>query len=226
MKQLLLRMALPAQSKLFPDQFREAMARRVGEVPGLFHYEENGRTAQGRPAVRFLGGKNWVGIVADEAASDLLYGQVGAAIETVTEHCGRPVSVNVEEHEVSLALRDAPRQYRITRMALKRRTDPARNKPIEELVKERLLSSIEAQALRFGFDCPVRSELDMHLSIGQQFGMPLRTTTGTTKEYITVVSAEFTTHLHLGGFWFGGNLTARGHGRITAHRPQVRSAHA
>ncbi|MYM92618.1 type IV CRISPR-associated endonuclease Csf5 [Duganella vulcania] len=218
MKQTLLRIALPRGKTLYPTDFRRLMAKQPGVPDDLFHYTD-GKPSNGRPAVRFVGARGWVGIIADEENSPLIVELMGCAVRGAMDHCGCVVQAQIEEHEMGLTLSHAPKQYWISEMALKARYRRSREMDVGELAKERLLAAIESISARYGFDCPPASELGIELEVKRTLGMPIGKGTGPVDEYVTLVNAEFMIHADLKGMWFAGNLTARGYGRIGTFLP-------
>lgn len=54
-----------------------------------------------------------------------------------------------------------------------------------------------------------------NVRIDRQLGMGLKTDRGLTGEAVTLLTkVEFTMFAELRGFWFAGNLSSRGYGRI------------
>lgn len=226
-KQTLLRLGMPPGAAIYASKFKEKLAAHVDALGAanatkLFHHGENGPIAA-MPGLRFVGAKNWVGILADSDNQPLLFEFMGAAVKVATELAGRPVPVNVEEHKLDLKPLQYPKTYWIREMALKRRHPKARNADINDLVLERLTKSIERQCARYGIECPTAEQLEISVDVTRDLGMPLTTTTGVTKEYVTLANASFTIHAELTGFWFAGNLTSRGYGRIGVDLAQLSS---
>jgi len=214
MKQTLLRIGLPSGTLLYASRFRELVARLPNVPAMLFHRAEDGRTLPGAPGVRFVGGRQWVGILADPGYEWLVYDFMGAAVRAVTQYISKAVPVSVEEHELDVRSCQWPVRYWIRDMAIKRRTDVRRKISTHDLVADLLLRDIEAQAGRFGLDVPTRDQLDLFVEVLSEKGLRLQTTVGVTNEFVHLVNASFDIHAELRGLWFAGNLTSRGYGRI------------
>lgn len=218
MQQTLLRMSLPKGQPLWPDELRTLVARQDKLVdPLLMGRDNQGRTLH-NPPVRFVGSQQWVGLVANPGHEDLLHAHIGAVIKAVSQHLGTPLPVTVEQRELSLVRDQVPRVYAAMHVALKRRHESARNRPVEELFVERLRDGLERQASQFGLDCPMGDELEIgNVRIERQLGMYLKTDQGVTGEAVTLLSkVEFTMFTKLRGFWFAGNLSSRGYGRLVS----------
>jgi len=214
MKQTLLRIGLPAGTLLYASRFRELVARLPNMPAMLFNRGEDRRTLPSTPTVRFVGGRQWVGILADPGHEGLVYDVMGAAVRAVTQEISKAVPVSVEEHELGVKSCQWPVRYWIREMAIKRRTDVRRAASTHDLVAELLLRDIEAQAERFGLDMPTRDQLDLFVEVVNEKGLRLQTTSGVTNEYVHLVNASVDVNAEMRGIWFAGNLTSRGYGRI------------
>lgn len=218
MHQTLLRMSLPNGRTLWPDELRAVVARQDKLIdPLLMGRDEHGRTLP-NPPVRFVGSRKWVGLVANPGFEDLLYAHTGVVIKAASQQLGVPVPVVVEEHELRLSRSHTPSFYAALNVAFKRRNETARGMPEAELFVDRLRKGLERQAMLFGIDCPMGDELEIdNVRIDRQLGMGLKTDRGLTGEAVTLLTkVEFTMFAELRGFWFAGNLSSRGYGRIVA----------
>ncbi|KKI36121.1 hypothetical protein VI03_25455 [Burkholderia vietnamiensis] len=223
-KQTLLRISLPPNAHLYPSRFRELLAKEVArnQLPWtLLHSSDQGIPLPGMPGVRVVGGHRWLGLLADEAHTPLLYQAMGSAVQAVTQMLGANASVEVEQRELSLTPLQTPERYWIREMVLKRRSPAARNSDLEELAQRRLVSGIERMARQYGIDCPTQEQLGIVVSVRRNLGLQLSTTNGPTSEWVTLVDMEFMIHAKLGGYWFAGNLTSRGYGRIGRNLAQL-----
>lgn len=222
-KQTLLRIGLPDGMRVYPSQFREMLAK-IPDLPNaLFHRDESGQTINERPGVRVAGAVGWVGLVADQDNEKLLREATGAAILAVSKHTGKACPVQIEEHDFGLKLTDEPRMYWVREMVLKRKHPRAVAQDIETLVRDRVLSSIEANCDKYAIECPTAEQLGIEtVEIVHQRGLRLQTTTGVTNMFVTLVDAVIMVHADLDGMWFVGNLTSRGYGRIIKSRPGMR----
>ncbi|WP_420213417.1 type IV CRISPR-associated endonuclease Csf5 (plasmid) [Burkholderia aenigmatica] len=214
-KQTLLRIGLPADTQIYVSRYRELLAKEAGASAALFHYSaENKTPAPGIPGVRVVGGKRWLGILADEQNAGVVYESMGAAVRAASQLAGQNIPVHVEEHELSLKPCHEPRQYWVREMVLKRRSPSARGSDLEDLVRRRLVAGIERMAAYYGIDCPTDEQLGIEVEVKRNIGLRLSTVDGPTNEWVTLVDVAFTAHLELDGFWFVGNLTSRGYGRV------------
>ncbi|MFP3637822.1 type IV CRISPR-associated endonuclease Csf5 [Paraburkholderia sp. SIMBA_054] len=217
-KQILLRIELPTDARVFISQFREYVARDLdgqSDVPELFHYDSTGKPAQGMPRTRFVGGRRWVGILTDEDRADMLYKVMGNAVRAVHHLCGSVTPVKFEEHTLGLSQIYTPRSYWIREMVIKKRRQRTRETEQKELIRQRILSGLHRQADEYGIAWPGDDALDLKVNDDfRQRGLELRTTQGATGEYVDLIDASFTVKTELLGFWFAGNLTSRGYGRI------------
>lgn len=217
MKQTLLRIGLPGDVRIYPGQFRELLAKQGGLPNSLFHYGSDNRPMNGMPTIRIVGAKTWVGILADEDGAGVVIDAMGPAVRAVMAYCGKPVKAAIEEHDLSLVPTHVPKRFWIREMVLKRRWEGSRNATVEDLVVQRLSAGIERMALHYGIDCPIPGQLEIQVDVTRHIGVPIVVSTGVTKEYATLVNAEFLMFAELKGYWFAGNLTSRGYGRIGAH---------
>lgn len=178
----------------------------------------------GRPPVRVIGGKSWVGVVADPGASDLLLPHVGCILDTASTLAKRAVKVELDERKFGIRYTEHPVKYMLREMAIKRRGDRAWNAEIEPLVTERVFGSasagsshgIDGICAHFGFEPPVRELLDLKVFALRCIGMHNKTSDGKSNEYVSLVDAEVWMNADLDGIWQVGNLTARGYGRLIA----------
>jgi hypothetical protein len=219
-KQTVLRIGLPDGMRLYPSQFREMLAK-IPELPNaLFHRDEKGQTINERPGIRVAGATGWVGLIADENCSKLLREAAGAAILAVGGYTGRPCPVQIEEFDFNLKRLMEPKIYWIREMAIKRMRPRALAMDTESLIAERTLKSIEAACDMYGIECPTVDELGIKtVEVVHEQGLRVQTTNGPTNLFCTLVDAKVMIHGDLEGFWFVGNFTSRGYGRIIRPRP-------
>lgn len=214
MKQTLLKIRVPDGHTLYPRQLRGLVAKLDKPSPALFARDEFGTSVK-YPGVRFVGGRNWVGVLADEAHEEVLSRSIGDVLLQVSRHVGQPCPVEVEQHDLSLNASDRPYNYRASRIALKLRTHKGRNEPTSVVLADRIYGSIDRTCAQFGLDCPDQESMGiMNVVIERDIGMRLDTAEGETGEFVSLIEATFTLHADLRGMWFVGNLTARGHGRV------------
>ena len=237
MKQYLLRFSLPSGVRMYPNVLREALARSNTLPPEFFGYDpETGKplcekplsadktptqaqlaNPKAIPPIRIVGATTWVGILATgEQAKQLLDAATMPAIAAVTAHCKQPVPVQVEEHDLSIASQEWPTEYWVREMVIKKGLATARDEETQmAVIKRRLEASLMAQADHYGMDCPPESLLDIRITeIVRSRGLQIVGSDGPTPQYAALFDVRFLAHAALKGFWFAGNLTARGYGRI------------
>ena len=168
----------------------------------------------GAPAIRTVGARTWVGLLAEGGHEDVLLKVMGSALRAASHECRSLLPLKIEQHELSLQRRDEPVRYFLREAAIKRRTDISRASDIETLIENRVYSAIESTCGRFGMDCPTKDDLGILVSEVEYQGLRLQTTTGVTDEYVALVNARVLIYAELKGFWFVGNLTSRGYGRL------------
>lgn len=227
MKQLLLRIQTGHDLTLYPKDFRKVVAGLDQRAPALFGRDDRGQTVD-HPAARFIGGPGWVGVLVDEVDSSLLMRHAGEIILAASQHAGRPLPVAFEEHTCSITRAPFVHHYRASNVALKMRHPGAREMDFTTLIAKRIAGALVIQATHRGMDAPEEHEFEIAcVDVDQRLGMQLKTDRGDTGEWVTVVpSVSFTSFVDLKGFWFVGNLSARGHGRVVAVRPDARAAQA
>lgn len=191
---------------------------RRDEVPAPTEQQQGNPLAV--PGVRFIGGKTWVGVLATgEQYKSLLDQAVVPAIHALTSHCACPVPVEMDEREFSIKASGAPVRYWVREMVIKkggsRDMDPA---ALRALIKCRIEEGLRRQASASMLDCPSTSLLEVRVREAHRpRGLRLVTQQGATNQYAMLVDVEFSMFAELKGFWFCGNLTARGYGRIGLH---------
>lgn len=218
MKQMLLKIGLPVGVLLYPSKFRELLAKDSTVPRALFHRTTNGKTGEGLPAVRIIGGRGWVGILCDESTGSLVMDVMGIAVKAVSAFVGAPVRVSLEEHEAAVSPVQSPMTYWVREMAIKTRSVKRKSfltGDAAPMIEDVLQQSLGRFADYAGLDLPSASQLDLRVhEITQNQPLRLITTSGPTQEFVRMVSASFTVFANLKGFWSAGNLTSRGYGRI------------
>lgn len=215
MKQTLLRIKLPEGEVLYPSQLRSITAALNKPARALFARDEAGQAVV-YPGVRFVGGKSWVGILADEAHQELLMVHAGLVMMAVGKAVKGPCGFEVEDLECSLQAVHYPIAYRAQRIAIKKRH--LHTADVTELLTQRIYQSIDRTCARFGMDCPDMEDMGIiGVHVEREIGMRLETDQGPTQQFVALIDATFSLHANLKGMWFVGNLTSRGHGRIVKH---------
>lgn len=228
MHQTLLKIRLPDGERFWPDELRLIVAAEDQMVsPALMGRGPDGKTLSD-PPVRFTGGRGWVGLVANGTHDELLFAHMAAVMSATSKRFGQALPVQVEHHEIEIRRNDAPKFYRATNVAIKRRSSSAREEDLTKLCTQRFGRALVKQALSYGLDCPELDELEVaNVSFERSLGMGLKTDQGQTGEFVTLLPVvTFSTFADLKGFWFIGNLSARGYGRIAGEIRTPRNIHA
>ena len=220
MKQSLLKIHLPKNSKqLFAADFREMLAK-AGDgspllPPAFFNYGEDGKPLSSvTPEIRIVGGKSWVGVLSMNHESQLFDASVGIASRVASNYYDMPLAINVESKEFSVTRSDFPVVYYLRDMAIKRRTQKAQEKEIEELAKKRIENSLAQIAERYGFNMPKPEQMQIVFHKSKNIGLHLKTRDSKSNEYVSLLNAEISMYLDLRGIWQVGNLPSRGYGRL------------
>jgi hypothetical protein len=217
MNQTMLRIRWPqnSQRSLWASDFRERVAALDEKCPAFFNRDESGQTINDLPGVRFCGARGWVGVVADEASKSLLMAQTGNVIAAASQYFEQPCPVAIEAYEFGIAATQHPINYVIREMALRLKTPKARQRPVVELVRERLVATLEREALKYGLDCPSEDQLEIFgIEIERELAMKVSFTEAVDVHSVKLVNVRFQMHAELKGHWFTGYLTSRGYGRI------------
>lgn len=212
--QTLLRIGLPEGTLIYPSRFRELLAKQPDMPPALFHRNADGKTCNDLPGLLTIGGRQWLGILAQPGYEDVLYQAMGLAVRVLTLEAGKSVPVDVQRLELDINRAHTPITYFVREMAIKRRYQAARSADIESLVKTRILAGLARLADRYNLDIPTEEQLGLDVSVHKNIGMRLETTNGLSNEYVSLVDARISMFAELKGHWMVGNLTSRGYGRI------------
>ena len=242
MKQHLLRFALPEGKRVYPADLREALARQNTLPPAFFCYdaetgkpqrqlrrsdrnveptrpptEMESRNPSAIPGIRIVGGTTWCGVLADEHNKDLLTSAIPTLLTTVTQLAGKPVPVDISEYEVAIKeLENIQLAYFCRELVIKKDgCNTLSDDEVGDLAKSRIEQAIVRQAHHNKMICPSDSQLGIYVTdVLRPRGLKLVTTTGPTNQHALLVDIKFMANVKLNGFWFAGNLTARGYGRI------------
>ena len=243
--QHLLKFSLPEGLRVFPPVLREALARQNTLPPSFFSYDaETGkplrqkrlnatRTEPARPpttmemqnpnaipGVRIVGGRSWVGVLADERNKTLLIQSIPAILKTVEGLTGKAVPVEFMDYETGIkpnTEETPPWPYFCREMVIKKRGCYALSEEdVASLIKTRIENAIIAQSEHHGLICPTTSDLGIYVTdVMRPRGLRLSPSDGgKVKPDTFLVDVQFMANVLLGGVWFAGNLTARGYGRI------------
>lgn len=222
-----------AKSELFDQTFfhytnsKEVLTPSVGgkdeksnRTKVVKHYER-AVPDDGRPPIRIVGSMRWGGVVFDESKHDYFYTALPNILKVASDIAGQPVKLNVEQHQLRIRYTDTPIRYMLREMAIYRRSAASKAMSTEDLVSSRLFGGFEGNlqgldgiCMQYGLELPDARTLDLKVNVLREFGVPLRSSDGLSKEYFTVVSGEVWMNAILGGVWQVGNLTSRGYGQI------------
>jgi len=223
MNQLLLKFQLPRGVRLFPNAFRELVAKQDLDMPAAFHRNAVGTSNVGLPPISFVGGVSWVGILSQPNQDHLLHQLLGPAATAISRHLNTNVPMNMVTLELGAEKKFSPINYRLREMALKRRYDSTRAKPVDLLIRERLLSGLARIASTHMIDLPSDDFLDVAVTIRKERGLRLQVHNVMTNEYVHLVDADISMNVALSGMWQVGNLTSRGYGRLIQEHPGIPS---
>lgn len=250
MKQTLLKINWPRGVSCYPAEFREKLAKSELFPSEFFHYGktmdvwdvtktvvdgqlkvdkvkvtktfEKAVPLNGRPPVRVIGGKEWVGVIADPGHEEMVLLHIGSILKVASHVAGSPVKIQLEEREFGINYTEYPVKYMLRELVLARRNVKARNQDIKELIQERIWGGssgenyfgIDGTCAAFGFEPPSKEMLDIKVFPLKNIGVPLRPADGKSNEYMSLIDAEVWMNANLSGVWQLGNLTSRGYGRI------------
>lgn len=195
------------------------LAEKLGHEPPP-PTEEQRANPFALPGIRIIGSSTWVGILATGSRyRPLLDAATIPAIQIVTERSGRSVGVELEQRQLSVKGLDYPKRYFIRNLVLKHGLTKTNN---EECIRSRITDALERQSLAYGLDLPTAAHMDIRISqVVRPRGMRLVTSTGATGQFVGLADVEFYACADLKGYWFAGNLTSRGYGRIVADHPAM-----
>lgn len=228
MKQNLLKIEIPKGKELRGADFREMLAKETNLPEAFFHYE-NGKPksssngsknqADALPPICIISGKGWVGILAQPGHEELIELATGKALRVVNKRLDTICKVELQSPEFGCAPHDAPATYWVREMVMKRRNPMSRSSSVEDLVERRVKSGLERYAEAYDIVLPSWEAMDLRITKCERpRGLAIRTTSGTTNEYATLVDVEFKAFVNLKGIWMLGNLTSRGYGRVNSFK--------
>ena len=193
------------------EEAREKKAARLASLTA-----EQKRNPDAIPGVRIVGGTSWVGVLADSHHKALLDAAVVPAIEIVSSVCKAPVPVEMMAYDHSIEALEYPVAYHLREVVLKKGTQ--RDMPEDEqneVLKRRIARGLFAQARLYGLDCPTDEQLGIQIAeVIRPRGLQIVTTSGVSKQFAALMDVRFFAHAKLNGFWFVGNLSSRGYGRV------------
>jgi hypothetical protein len=221
MIQTLLKYQLPKGVRVYPNQFRELLAKQDLQLPEAFHRTPDGKTNTGLPGICFVGGVSWVGILANPNQDAIFNQMIGPATMAISRFLNTSVPVQIDQIKFGAQARLVPVNYRLREMALKRRYDTTRARPVEELVRERILKGMARIANQYGIDLPSDDALDVDVTIRYERGLRLEVPQKMTNEFLHLVDADVSMNVDLAGMWQVGNLTSRGYGRLIQEHPGI-----
>lgn len=216
-----LQIALPQGVQYSADTFRAWAASRLGQVlpSALFHYQDAACPLPNRPDIRFVAGKQWVGLRGFGNEAEALIASHGHALTQAL--CAQHQVAALEERWRSGTC-DAnrarfPIKYRIHSLAPCRHPGDALreaskagllNDPrLLEAASHAIVLGLQQQATRLGVDLPA-VEIQ-GLSIGRSLAVPVKT-----RWQMLFARVEFSMRVELTGPWQVGSLQARGMGEL------------
>lgn len=213
-EQTLLQLRLPPGKQLYASRFRELLAKGCNLPPEFFRPEAGSKSP---PLIRIVGGKSWVGILGDGArGAELVEAAAGPAIRLATTEVDRNVQVVMQTPTLGVEAQDFLTRYWVRELVVKCRTQARREATPEVLAEQVVLTGLKRVAQRAGLDDSL-FEADLVFRIenaNRPRGLRISTTDGDTNEFATLMDVEFTINRKLSGYWFVGNMTSRGYGRI------------
>lgn len=238
--QYLLRLRLPKGQKFYAGDFREALAKTNTLPPEFFGYDPETRrpackaptqkpgqekrapTAyeashpSAAPSIRIVGANGWLGILANQESKALMQAAIPAAMDVVLARFNKPIPVQMETHQLELTTLQYARPYWVREMVIKKGGYKGMpEQELHDLIKRRIQQSIAQQSMDYALDCPTEEQMGIFIAgADRPRGLRLVTSNGATNQYAALVDVKFYANLELLGFWFAGNLTARGYGRI------------
>jgi hypothetical protein len=224
MKQTLLKIEIPKGKELRGADFREMLAKE-GNLPEAFFHYQNGRPMVSKggdkleidslPGISVVSGRGWVGVLAQPGKEDLIDAVVAKAIRLVNQRIGSVCKAEIQNPVFGCSAQEKPSTYWVRELVMKRRHPAAREASIETLVERRIKAGLERYSIAYGHDLPSWDVMDFRITKCERpRGLAIRTTSGVTNEYATLVDVEFKAFVDLKGIWMVGNLTSRGYGRI------------
>jgi hypothetical protein len=216
-EQTLLKLSLPTGTRMYASRLRELLARDCDLPPEFFHRNGNGGTLQGSPTIRTVGGKGWVGVLGDGNLGEKLVEMATIpALRSVQKEIGAVVPIRLEQHLPQIEKLETIAMYWVRELVVKRRSQKLREAEPEMLAELVVMNGLKRTSEYFGLDVSLL-ETDCLFRVEEVIrprGLRICTTSGETNEYATLMDVKFSLNRKLLGFWFAGNLTSRGYGRI------------
>ena len=217
------------------------MARRCDQLqsvpPSFFHYENGRPISNADPDIRFVGGKNWVGILSRGGDMDALLPVAGIATSVVSNYIGQPAPMELLEPEYGVDSAEYPICYFFRDVVSKHANRwKGSNK---DLVIRHLCEQLRSERDRLFLDLPgipketfvrdgkmmqrdhaeaecalIKERLSIEVHEVRSIGMRLNTANGPTNNFVRLLSGSLTMFLKTKGIWQFGSLQSRGHGRL------------
>lgn len=255
MHQTLFKIHWPKGVSCYAPDFRKALAESNSLPSSFFHYGTSIQaklevsTADGqkskeihtrhfdaaiplprRPPIRVVGGRQWVGVLADPDHEAVLLPFIGTLMNVASQIANQAVKVEMLRYDFGIEYTDYPIKYMLREAAIKRRGPKSRESAIDVLLAERIFGAvhendaygIDGTCHLFGLEEPSRELLDIKVLPIRNIGLHLKTSNAQSKEYVSLVDAEVWMNAKLKGIWQVGNLIARGYGRLI--RPYEKEA--
>lgn len=239
MNQTLLRYRLPEGTQLRAHEFKELVAAALdGDHyvdSEFFHYRNGKPVPDSQPDIRFIGGRNWVGILSHSGAHEPLMAAAGPVVMALNRALGKPVSMEIYEPQWALDVTQYPIQYHFREVAFRKQykwkgTDI-------DLITQLIIRSVRHDRDKYGLDLPgvvagslcaaeyekadieaVRKRLGIVVHDVRSVGVRMRTATGGGSFAFKVLNGTLSMNLNVKGIWQVGSLISRGFGRIIPAR--------
>lgn len=235
MKQAHLRFTLPQDQRLGSGQFKDLVTKAcsgLNIVPESFFHYQNGRPIpNAMPDIRFIGGRQWVGILSASGDTNALLAVSGVASMALFKEFGVPVPMELLES--TWGMEETPYAQRYFFRDVVHRKGHTWTGTNEELITRLVINVLQRERDEKGLDFPGLEvgavEPEQYASADEQFlkerlaitvhecdemGLRLTFADGQTNRYARMLRGSFSMNAKLSGIWQAGNLQSRGHGRL------------
>lgn len=231
MNQALLRYRLPDHVTLYAPQFKELAAKALHESPlgaDLFHYKDGKHITNESPDIRFLGGRNWVGLFSASGDVDRLMPAAGPLALALNEHAGQPVKMELIRPTLQFEQTQWPNHYAFREVACRK---TYKSLDDEQVVVRMLLARLRKERDRFSLDLPgapigANGEVDEAedlLAMQERLGIVIHKIRAIFVKQQTadgqlimskVFNGTLSMNLKITGIWQFGAFPSRGYGRL------------
>lgn len=214
MKQYLIKFSLPKSKRVYPADFRKAIAKELDDPSqeDLFNYQ-GGQGADKYPLNRFVGGAGWVGFVSEE--SELVASKTLAPGIKVLNAMGITAGIEIIEHNKSMTITSEPNLFALNGGVDKRKNPRRRQLDdkayIKEMVWKMLARAVEQNILPI---LPTEDELNLVVFDARSLGVKAGHNNGEGGLFYHSVSGQFSMNAQMTGLWQAGQLLSRGNGLI------------